>query len=104
MQQCINGRCQKYGQAYNIRQLPRTVRLTATTQSTYTFQVRSSNSCGWGAWSVAVPVKLTTGPAPMCLTAISNRCDVSLNWTRPTNGGSAITSYNFEVMNSQGRY
>lgn len=105
MQQCVNGsNCTRYGQTYNIRSLPITVRLANKTQSTYTFRVRSNNSCGWGAYSNAVPVTLTTGPSPMCLTATSSRCDVALQWKRPANGGSGITSYNFEVMNSQGRW
>ena len=74
--QCKAGnQCQRYGQAYNIRSLPITVKLSSTEQASYTFKVRSSNSCGWGAWSNAIPVTMTTGPRPMCLTATSDKCD-----------------------------
>jgi subtilase family serine protease len=79
-----------------------------TNGTTYSYKVAATNSVGTGGQSgekSATPTAANVPAAPGSLTAktaaVSNR-GVRLNWTTPSNGGSAITGFNIYRSTSSG--
>jgi len=68
-----------------------------TTGTAYEASVRATNSEGDGAWSDAsAAVTPQATPAAAVITATQGNKLVSIAWTAPDNGGSAITGYNLQ--------
>ncbi|MFT3852341.1 MAG: Ig-like domain-containing protein [Ilumatobacteraceae bacterium] len=63
------------------------------------FQVRAHNEAGWGPWSGASsPVTPDTQPdRPAAPTVTFGDGSLTVNWSAPTNQGSAITKYELEI-------
>jgi VCBS repeat-containing protein len=64
--------------------------------TTYYYQVTATNSVGEGARSVEIsstPSAPNSPPSPPVLTATAGTASVSLTWTVPASGSSAITGY-----------
>jgi fibronectin type 3 domain-containing protein len=63
--------------------------------TTYFYKVTAANAVGEGALSTEASATPATVPgAPTGLTATAGNNQVSLSWTAPSNGGSAISAYN----------
>lgn len=66
--------------------------------TTWYFSVRAHNSQGWSSWSAAssytIPNTPSTMTAPTLTVTLPNR--VSVAFTAPANGGSAITGYSIQ--------
>ena len=62
---------------------------------TYTFQLRAANAAGSGLYSATAQATIEAGApaAPVDLTAAPADGAALLQWTTPSNGGSAITKY-----------
>ena len=74
---------------------------------TYYYQVRAISGSSQGAWSNRVDdtVPSTTPGAPQTLTATPSAAQVTLAWNEPTsNGGSAITSYEYRYQMAGGSW
>lgn len=81
------------------------VTITGLTNGTaYDFRVSAVTSYGNGAWATATSVTPSTVPgAPASVTATRGDTQVLLAWTAPaSNGGSAITDYEYEVSTDGG--
>jgi Ca2+-binding RTX toxin-like protein len=69
----------------------------------YTFRVRAVNAAGNGAFSAAsnavTPAAPTAPSAPTAVTATAGSTNAVVTWTAPaSNGGSAITRYDVQVL------
>lgn len=75
-----------------------------TNGTSYDFRVSAVTSYGNGAWATATSVTPSTVPgAPASVTATRGDTQVLLAWTAPaSNGGSAITDYEYEVSTDGG--
>src|SRR5206468_11242961 len=71
--------------------------------TTYTFTVTASNALGTGANSNSMSATPATTPgAPTLNSATAGTNSVSLAWTAPASGGSAITNYKVYRSTSSG--
>ncbi|MCL2065929.1 MAG: fibronectin type III domain-containing protein [Treponema sp.] len=74
-----------------------------TNGTSYSFQVRAVNSVGNGtAFSVRTATPATVPSAPTGFTAMSGNSQVTLTWTTPNNGGSAILRYQYSYGATSG--
>ncbi|MEK7292633.1 MAG: fibronectin type III domain-containing protein, partial [Actinomycetota bacterium] len=66
-----------------------------TNGQAYTFRVAATNAAGTGATSVvsSAVTPVTVPGAPTSVAGTAGNTQVSLTWTAPSNGGSAITDY-----------
>ena len=68
-----------------------------TNGTAYTFTVSAANAIGPGPGSAAsnsvTPTAPTAPGAPTGVSGTAGNGSVTINWTAPPNGGSAITSY-----------
>ena len=77
---------------------------------TYTFEVRAVNAQGQSTESnedstrPTAPVTTTAPPAPTNLTAQASDRSVTLTWTTPGNGGSAITKHQYQEKVGSGTF
>ena len=75
-----------------------TATITGLTASTaYRVQVRAQNARGESAWSAsgsaATATTVPSAPAAPTVSAVSSSRDLSVSWTAPATGGSAVTGY-----------
>jgi len=70
----------------------------------YTFKVKARNLVGLGADSSEVSIRAASVPfvptAPT--TSVNSNVSVTISWTAPFNGGSAINSYAVKIRQSDG--
>lgn len=73
--------------------------------TSYTFRVRARNIQGWGAPSSTVAILAAQAPPQMAsvVTTIVNT-DVKIQWTAPSNYGSAITAYEIVFSDKTGTF
>ena len=64
----------------------------------YHFKVRARTACGSGPFSAEIVVRFDTVPGQMQKVTTSSRdCQLIINWTPPTDGGSPIIRYQIEA-------
>jgi hypothetical protein len=69
-----------------------------TLGTTYTFRVKATNSTGTGAASsTATAVAVTLPGTPSSLAGSASSSSATLTWTAPSDGGSAITGYEYSL-------
>ena len=69
---------------------------------TYYFRVRANNAFSSGPFTNVSGVPATVPGAPTVMTATAGDAQVSLTWTAPANGGSAITDYGIQFSSNSG--
>lgn len=73
-----------------------------TPGSTYFYRVAATNSAGTGSPSNEVSATPTTTPGAPTLTGATGKSGVTLSWSAPSNGGTAITGYSIYRGTSPG--
>ena len=75
---------------------------SVTTGTTYYYRVVASNAVGSSAPSNEVSLTPSTVPAAPTLVATAGKSQVSLSWTKPADGGAAITGWGIYRANASG--
>jgi len=71
----------------------------------WNFEVRAENNCWEGPECGYLFVGIIERPGPpKCITTVTDNCCVKMDWFEPRDGGSPITNYEVEVMDSKGKY
>ena len=67
-----------------------------TNGASYDVQVRAANARGDGAWSPSATLKAGLPAAPAAPGLVSGNIQLEVDWTAPSNNGSAITDYDVQ--------
>lgn len=88
------------GTTYTVTQTSGTPQQNLANGTDYTIRVRAVNSVGAGAASSSSTASPSSTPGTVTgLTGSAGDASVTLNWTAPNDGGSAITRYEYTTNN-----